>query len=260
MLFFAGLTAAVFALHEVPQEGWGSKYVLSLFGVSAAMMVVFVEVEARTRTPILDLNLFRSRTFSAGAASAIVNYIGVNAVIFLFPFYFVTYHDYSLSEASLVLTAMPLSMMITAPFSGYASDKIGSRMLATSGMCGLAMGMLLLGLIGKDGGVLVFPPLVIVGISAGLFAPPNNSAIMGAAPKHQQGVAASVLATARNVGLGLGVALASSLFRQRLDDGAVEAFQFVNISLAGLMLVGAVTSFTRGSRVPAATPAMAEAR
>jgi MFS family permease len=218
-------------------------------------MVAFVAVEARIRAPILDLALFRSRTFSAGAGSAVINYIGVNAVIFLFPFYFVTHQGYSLSEASLVLTAMPFAMMLTAPFSGWASDKIGSRALATTGMCGLSLGMILLGAIGKDGGLLVFPPLIIVGISAGLFAPPNNSAIMGSAPRHQQGVAASVLATARNVGLGLGVALASSLFRQEVDRGAAEAFQFVNFSIGGLMLVGALTSSLRGSTAQATRPA-----
>ena len=54
--------------------------------------------------------------------------------------------------------------------------------------------------------------LAILGLGTGMFTAPNSSALMGAAPRHRQGIAVSVLATARNGGMVLGVGLAGAIF------------------------------------------------
>jgi MFS family permease len=146
-----------------------------------------------------------------------------------------------------VLTAQPIVMAIVAPLSGALSDRIGSRPLATLGMLALAAGLLLLGRV-ADGAPLttIAAALGVVGLGVGIFVSPNNSALMGSAPRHRQGIAAGVLATARNVGMVLGVGLAGAVFTTVLarGDGEAEALvRGVQASLyvaAGIAVAGMV--------------------
>jgi hypothetical protein len=65
--------------------------------------------------------------------------------------------------------------------------------------------------------------LGVVGLGVGLFVSPNNSALMGAAPRHRQGIAAGILATSRNVGMVLGVGLAGAVFTTVIARGGAGA-------------------------------------
>jgi MFS family permease len=114
-------------------------------------------------------------------------------------------------------------------------------------------------------------PLVsaVAGVGAGLFTSPNNSALMGAAPRERQGVAAAIMATARNVGMVLGVGLAGAVFTsvlQRLGDTRDALFAAGRASfVAGAVaaVLGAGVSLIRGAvpvRGPDARRASAAAR
>jgi MFS family permease len=116
----------------------------------------------------------------------------------------------------------PLVMIVVAPLSGTLSDRIGSRLPATLGMAILAVALFLLSRLGPHSSVGdVVVPLAIAGLGTGIFISPNNSALMGAAPRHQQGIAAGILATARNVGMMLGVGLVGAIFTTVLAQGEV---------------------------------------
>jgi MFS family permease len=104
-------------------------------------------------------------------------------------------------------------MAVAAPLSGVLSDRIGSRLLATLGMLVLGVGLYLLSRLGPQSPLaMVTVGLMVAGLGTGVFISPNSSALMGTAPRHRQGVAASVLALARNVGMVLGVGLAGAIF------------------------------------------------
>ncbi len=206
---------------------------------------------------MLDLNLFRVRLFSAAVVSAILNYTCFNAVLFLMPFYLIQGRGVTPAEAGLLLTAQPLVMAITAPLSGILSDRIGSRLLATAGMAVLASGLFWMARLGGAAtSSEVAIGLGIVGLGAGLFTSPNSSALMGAAPQRRQGIAAGILATARNVGMALGVGIAGAIFATVHARGDTPSVLFDAISAgwfvaAFIALLGAVTSAVRGGR---ATP------
>ncbi|HET7434583.1 MAG TPA: MFS transporter, partial [Thermoanaerobaculia bacterium] len=88
--------------------------------------------------------------------------------------------------------------------------------------------------------------LAVIGVGVGLFTSPNNSALMGAAPRHRQGIASGVLASARNVGMVLGVGLAGAVFTTILSRGGADALQHgVQTTLfvtAGVAALGALVS------------------
>ncbi len=249
-LFTAGLVALLVALDQGHAWGWTSAMTLSLIAGSIVLLAVFIAVERRRSNPMLDLTLFRSRVFSAASVSALLNYICVFNVIFVLPFLLIEGRGLNTQQAGLVLTAQPIVMAIVAPVSGALSDRIGSRLLATAGMIVLAAGLLLIAAFSVAGSLgAIAGGLAVVGIGVGLFVSPNNSALMGAAPRERQGIAAGVLATARSVGMVLGVGLAGAVFTTILARGGplalvhgVRASLFVG---AGIAALGAVTSFVR---------------
>jgi EmrB/QacA subfamily drug resistance transporter len=212
-LFLAGLIALLLALNQGESWGWTSPVILGLLLAAAVILFIFLRVELRVPSPMLDLSLFQRRLFSTSTASAVLNYICVFSVLFLMPFYLLQGRSMDASQAGLVLSAQPLIMAIVAPISGTLSDRIGSRVPATLGMLLLAVGLFLLSRLQSTAPMsYVILALVVVGLGIGIFISPNNSALMGSAPRKRQGIAAGIMATARSVGQVLGLGLAGAIF------------------------------------------------
>lgn len=251
-LFTAGLVSLMIALNQGHAWGWSAPATVALLTAAALLLVGFVRVEQRRPSPMLDLSLFRSRVFSAATLSALLNYACVYAVLFVLPFLLIQGRGLDVQHAGIVLTAQPIVMAVVAPFSGTLSDRIGSRVPATLGMLLLAAGLVALGLLAPHGSIgAIAAALALVGLGVGIFVSPNNSALMGAAPRHRQGIAAGVLATARNVGMVLGVGFAGAVFTTVVARAAVPSAGLpVGISAAlfaaaGVAALGALTSAVR---------------
>jgi len=166
------------------------------------------------------------------------------AVIFLLPYYLIHGRDFSPAQAGLILTAQPIVMALIAPISGSLSDKIGSRLLTALGMLTVSGGMVMLSFVGASSPTgQIIAGLAVVGLGMALFASPNNSALMGSAPGHRRGIAAGMLATARNVGMVLGIGLAgailTSIYRPAEADTLFSAVQAGLLVGAGLALAAA---------------------
>lgn len=251
LLFTAGIVALLLALNQGAEWGWTAPLTLSLLIGSALLFAIFIIIEQRAAFPMVDLTLFRSRLFSASTATAVTNYICLYAIIFLLPFYLIQGRGFSPQDAGLILTAQPLVMVFAAPLSGTLSDRIGSRVLATLGMVILAGGLVWLAQLGPTSSIAeIVIPLAVVGLGTGIFVSPNNSALMGSAPRQRQGIAAGILATARNVGMVMGVGLAGAIFStvQNTAPGPLALYQGITVSFlvaAGIAVVGALMSAVR---------------
>lgn len=218
VLFMAGLVALLFGLNQGHAAGWGSPLIITLMTLALLILAGFIAYERRIQFPMLDLSLFARAAFSNATLSAVLNYICVYTITFLMPFYLLEGRSFSPSQTGLVMTAMPIVMAIIAPLSGTISDRIGSRVLTSVGMLLLSIGLFLLSGLGPTSSL----PRIIVsfcftGLGAGIFISPNTSALMGAAPRSRQGIASGILATARNVGMVLGVGLSGAVFTSILD-------------------------------------------
>lgn len=183
--------------------------------------------------------------------SATLNYMAVFAMTFLLPFYLIQARGLSPATAGLVLTAQPLVMALTAPFSGALSDRIGARIPSTVGMLVIALGLALLSRLGLDTSLAtIAATLLLIGLGVGLFTSPNMSAAMGAAPRRQRGIASGVMATARNLGMVLGIGVAGAIFTTLLAqspdastaDAVVRAANAGLLAAAGFAALGAITS------------------
>jgi len=251
-VFTSGLTTLLIALNQGHSWGWGSPAVLALLAVSVVLLGVFIRVERHRTSPMLDLSLFESRVFSASSVSALLNYACVYALLFVLPFLLIQGRGLDAQHAGVVLTAQPVVMAIVAPFSGSISDRVGTRWPAILGMLILVAGLLLVAAFVRHGSLwAIAGGLAVIGFGIGTFVSPNNSALMGAAPKNRQGIASGVLATSRNVGMVLGVGIAGAVFTTVVAHASAPSTALadgVRASLlvsAGLALAGAGTSALR---------------
>jgi EmrB/QacA subfamily drug resistance transporter len=253
LLFMTGLVTLLLGLNQGHNWGWTSPAILGLLGGSLFLLGLFVWYEGRVQSPMLDLSLFKSRLFSASISAAVLNYICVYSILFLMPFYLIQARQFSPSYAGLLLSVQPLIMAIVAPISGTLSDRIGVRLPSTLGMGILAMGLFLLSRLGPVSSPgAIAAAMLISGLGIGIFISPNNSALLGSAPRNRQGIAAGLLATARNVGMVLGVGLAGAIFTtimaQVITPIAAE-YQAISPSLmvaASVALLGMMISAMRG--------------
>jgi EmrB/QacA subfamily drug resistance transporter len=256
--FALGLTGVLFALDQGHNLGWFSPAVSGTVGGAVVVLAAFIMLERRVASPMLDLGLFRRRVFVVSTVSPILNYLCQFSVTFLLPFFLIQGRGLSAAQAGLILTAQPIVMALTAPFSGSLSDRIGSRLPTTLGMGLLAAGLFGLSRLGEASPLgLTLGALAVCGLGTGLFVSPNNSALMGDAPRGKQGIAAGVLALARNVGMALGIGLAGAIFNTKLgtsgiaDHAAlVRAFDFSMLAVSGVALLAAAITFSRGDDRP----------
>jgi MFS family permease len=261
------MVALQLGLNRAYALGWTSPLILGLFGVSAALLAAFVVAELRIASPMLDLRLFRQRTFSSAASSSLLMHVALYSVLFLMPFYLIEGRGLTTGQAGLLLTSQPLAMAAIAPLSGALSDRIGSRILAPLGLLFMAGAMFSLSQLDADTPIwLVSVSLAFVGLGSAVYSPSNQSALFGATPANRRGIAGGMIALARNVGFSLGIGITGAIFTTTLaasqgagSHGAVlEAVSVAYLFNMGMVLAAAVLSAIRES--PVRETAIQEAR
>jgi len=214
-LVLTGLASLLFFISRGQDYGW-SPLILSFGAFALIAGTLFILQEKKAAQPMLDLGLFSSYVFSAGNIAALFHFMTQYIIIFITPFYLGQQLGYSASKMGATMTAFPLTVLIVAPISGILSDKIGNRFLSTAGAVFCALGALSLSYAGPAISTLdIAWRLSLFGLGTGMFQSPNSNAIMGSVPKMRLGIAGGVLATARNVGMVLGIAAGSGVLAMR---------------------------------------------
>jgi EmrB/QacA subfamily drug resistance transporter len=212
-LLAIGLASLTLGLSFGKEWGWSSGRVVSALAIGAVGLVAMIVIELRVADPVLDLKLFRDRVFASASFTQILSFLALFAVSFLMPFYLEELRGFSTLRSGLLLTPLPLTIAVVAPFSGTLADRIGTRWLAAIGLAIACLGLVLIGSLSAHSPMWrLVGCLVVTGLGQGLFQAPNNSAMLGAVPRTRQGVASGVLATGRTVGQSISVALAGAVF------------------------------------------------
>ncbi len=213
---FGGLTCLLLFFNLGGGLGFSSLPVLVLAGSAVTLLALFIMQERRAVEPVVDLNLFRNRSFSTGNVSLMIIFVGSASVAFLMPFYLIGGLVHSPSTAGLFMAVVPLAMFVVAPLSGWLSDKIDSRILCTVGIILVCWALFQLSGLGtKPSNADILLNLVLVGIGMGMFEMPNVNSIMGSAPKDRLGTVSAMVSTSRQVGMSTGIAVAGTIFTSR---------------------------------------------
>lgn len=248
--FVPGMVALLVAVSLGDSAGWTSPILGVSFAACVLLGTAFVVRERRSPAPMLDFALFRRPAFSAGITSGLLSYLVLFGVLFVVPFFFERGLYEHPSRAGIELMVMPVALGLVAPFAGRLADRLGARALTVGGMGLVAAGLVWLGALHGSAAVVV-AALAVIGAGLGLFTPPNNAAIMGAAPRADAGVASGVLNMTRGLGTALGLALTGLVFATSGGDSASahaarHAFGLSAYFLAAVALLAALVAVARG--------------
>ncbi len=194
-------------------------------------LILFIWNERRIDNPLLDISIFKNKTFSAFNLSLYFNYVVMYMILFIMPFYLQKVLKFDAALTGIILTVNPVVMMILAPVSGTLADRIGSRPLAIAGalISTIAMySMIYLTMFSTMFDVIW--RLALLGIGAAIFQAPNNRTIMNVMPDKKKGVASSIIVTMRNLGMVFGVSIAGILLYTTISPDLLVQTQLYNLA------------------------------
>ena len=211
VIYALGLVALVYGFTLLPALLGVWLIVGGAIGLSA-----FTRWEMKTRSPVLDLRLFRnSKTFTFSNLAALINYSATFAVTFLISLYlqYRPVKPFDPQDAGLILAAMPAMQAIFSPLAGRLSDRIEPRLIASAGMALTTVGLVLFIFLEEETSLkLIIGNLMLIGFGFALFVSPNTNAVMSSAPNTAYGVASAVVATMRQIGMVLSMGVAMLMF------------------------------------------------
>lgn len=207
------LTCFTLGITLLQSGGSGSNVALPMLVLSAISLVGFLVLEAQISEPMLDLKIFRSLEFSLGLGLRFLGNFVMAGVIFMLPFFLELVKHYPTEQAGLLLAVPPIIIVLTAPVAGILSDRFGAAIISLIGLVLMAVGCFLVSTFDTELTILNYIVAIIpYGLGVGMFQSPNNSAIMGAAPKERLGIASGLLSLSRILGQTAGVPLVGALF------------------------------------------------
>lgn len=255
--------AFILAMTHAAEWGIGSLRTLSAFGVSIFCALWAYRTECNIDNPVFHPGLLRNRLFILPVTASLILFSGLFFLIFLMPFYLVYPAGFSIDRAGYMMIIPFVFLFVISPLSGIISDRSGSRFLCTFGMMILAVGLFMLsGLTPEASPVAIGWRLALCGMGTAAFISPNTSIAMGAVPSDQRGLASGTIATARNLGMVMGVAFAGLIFNtifRNLNGGNpltvygpelqlpfMIAFRWAMMTGSAVAAIGAVIAFLRG--------------
>jgi EmrB/QacA subfamily drug resistance transporter len=215
----AGLFLVVFAVLRGNALGWTSATVLGLVALGLAFLAAFAAVELRVAAPMLDLRLFRNKTF-LGATVIVATLAGGSFGTFVYlSLFLLDVRGGSPVEVGLWLAPLAIVAFGVSLLAGRLSARVPLTAALALGMALCAAGLVLM--TGAEGGsswVHLLPGLILVGAGTGLANPLVTFAHLGVLPPVQGGLASGINNTARQLGLAIGIAVLGALLQGHIAD------------------------------------------
>jgi EmrB/QacA subfamily drug resistance transporter len=260
-LFLIAIVLLFSAMNEGLNRGFTDPLILSGFLLSAVSLLAFFIVERKRENPMLQLQIFRNTLFSLSIFCGCISYLVIFCNNIILPFYLQYAMTFSPQYTGLILMIYPLILSIVAPVSGHLSDKIGSELLTFLGLILTGTGLFLMSSLSENStlpNMALFIGIMSVGM--GIFQSPNNSLIMSTVSRDMLGIAGSINALVRNLGMVCGIALATTLLYSRMSakigyrvtdyvverrDAFLYGMRAVYITAGGIAMFGAVLTLVR---------------
>ncbi|MCK9924773.1 MFS transporter [Frankia sp. AgPm24] len=221
--------------------GWTKPFVLICMFGGLAVLVGFVFIELRSPDPMFRLDLFRRRGFLMGSLTGLLSSLARGGLQFMLIIWlqgiWLPLHGYSFERtplwAGIYMIPLTVGFLLAGPLAGRLSDRFGARPFATLGLVLMAAAFLLFDVLPIDFNYVAFAAvLLLMGLTMGLFAAPNTSAVMGSLPADGRGAGAGMLNTFQNaasvlsigvfftiIALGLASSLPGSMFSGLVGQG-----------------------------------------
>ncbi|OEC87669.1 MULTISPECIES: MFS transporter [Methanobacterium] len=228
-----------------------NSYSLFLIVTGIIGLLAFYLVEKRVAFPLINLGLFKSKSFTFGNITAFINYGAFVSVGFILTLYLQYLKGYSPLTAGLIVSIQSIIMVIVSPYAGRLSDKIDPRNVSAAGMVLTTVGVVLMALINYDnatylGGL----SLIIFGAGIGLFYSSNTKVVMSAVDNKYFGIASATLSNVRSMGQIFGMGIVTLIISAILGNAQImpsnypELFISIKIAFVAIAALSAVGIFT----------------
>jgi EmrB/QacA subfamily drug resistance transporter len=232
VLAILALGGIVFGLLEWPPLGAGHPLVLGSLVTGAVSLGLLPIVERRARSPMMPLNLFRSRTFTLANLLTLLLYAALGVILFLVPLNLIQVQGYSATGAGAAILPFPVIMFAMSRWSGGLVVRVGSRLPLTAGPVIAALGVALYARpdIGGSYWTTFFPAVVVLGLGMAVTVAPLTTTVMGAVDTQHAGVASGINnAVARVAGL-LAIAVFGVLLARTFEVRAMLSLDSLGLT------------------------------
>jgi EmrB/QacA subfamily drug resistance transporter len=215
----AALFGLTFALIEANRYGWTSVLILACLAAATAGLAAFVILELRSRSPMLQLSLFRDGTFTGANAISLLSFFALFGVFFFISIYLQNILGDSAVRTGATFLPFTVLMALSVPAAGRITDRVGARWPLVAGMLMLGLSLLLESRLRLDSTFWdLVPGLLLGGLGVGLTLAPASAAVLASVPDDKAGVASGVVTTFRQTGGVLGIAVMGAIFAARIGD------------------------------------------
>ena len=207
------LVVGISALNLIGDHSPTDWRVLTCAVVAVTFLIGFFITESRPETALIGFQIFRNRQFMTSVTAMTLSFIAMSGIMILVPFYLEHVMGLEPRQVWMYLIVIPVAMLVLAPLSGRWSDKIGFRMLTSVGMTITTLGLFFFSRLAVDStSLFIIVCLTTLGVGVGIFNTPNSSALMGSVTPDQRAITSGIMATTRNIGMSVGIALSTALF------------------------------------------------
>jgi len=212
LLSMIGLGVFVYGLIEAPKWGWASVTSLGIIGAGIAVLGIFALWELHTKSPMLDVRLFKDRRFGVSSVGMSLVFLTMFGFFFVVSQLFQLVLGYGPFESGLrMLPIMPVMIIFSTRAAGLV-ERFGARTVVTTGMLLTAAGVLILSFLTASSGYgHVLLGMFVMASGMGLTMTPMTELIMSSVPRDKAGVGSAMNDTTREVGTTLGVAILGSI-------------------------------------------------
>jgi EmrB/QacA subfamily drug resistance transporter len=261
ILFAISIISFFFTFTYGDRLGYSNPIIITTLIITIVSIIYFIKLEKKIENPLLDLSIFKNSLFSISIICALISFLTIGSNNIIQPFYLQDVLGLSPNISGLYMMIYPVILAVVAPLSGYLSDKIGSEILTLVGLVLTMAGIGGMATITENTSVTYYIAFVaIMSLGNGLFQSPNNSLVMSTVSKSKLGIAGSVNALVRNVGIVLGVSLATTILYNRMsskmafrvenyiqgrDDVFIYGMHYVYIVSFAICTIGAIITAIR---------------
>ena len=225
LTFSIGLFLLIFGLVRGNLDGWGSgRIVFCLFG-SVALLVSFVVIELRSKSPMLDMSLFKVPTFVGASVAAFGLSASIFALFLYITLYFQNVLQYDPLQTGIRFLPVTVLSFVVAAMAGKASAHLPVKGLMGVGLLCVGIGLAMMGaMVSTTSGLdAILPGLCVCGFGIGLTNPPLASTAVGVVSPERGGMAGGINSTFRQVGIATGIAGLGAVFQHRVESRVLDS-------------------------------------
>ncbi|WP_446898440.1 MFS transporter [Clostridium sp. LBM24168] len=261
LLFIIFIISIFWAFLSGEELGWSNKKIIISFILGILCGIGFYFTEKHSEDPMVDLSMFNDKFFDISILCAFISFLCMFCVNIIQPFYLQSAMKISPAVSGIIMLALPVSMAVFAPISGYAADMIGPKVLTAIGLLIMSAGLCAMAFLNlKSTYFNMAVCIAAIGIGNGMFQSPNNAIVMSLAPRNKLGIVGSMNALVRNIGMVSGITFSVALLYNRMSSrigykvtgfiqGRPEVFLYgmkvVYLSAAFICVLGMILTVVR---------------